>query len=379
MLLRHHSVPVKKSYKTPGAPVKFAMNIMITGTGSYVPENKVSNASFGDRSFYESNGKILSESHDLISNKFKDITGILERRYAGADQIMSDLALEAAKLALKDAHTDPETLDGIILAHTCGNITFGSSQADILPAIAARVKNELRIKNPSCIAYDLIFGCPGWVQGLIQARQSIIADDTQRYLVIGAETLSRVIDPHDRDSMIYSDGAAAVVLEGLKGDGSRGIISTASLTYSYDEFSYLGFDVSNKTGYEPEKRYLKMQGKKIYEFALTHVPEAMKCCFDKSRHDIKDLKKIFIHQANEKMDKAIIKKFFQLYGIDKSPEDVLPMNIHLLGNSSVATIPTLLDMVFKKKCDDHELQKGDVILFASVGAGMNVNAITYLV
>lgn len=355
------------------------MNIMITGTGSYVPEHKVSNESFGDRSFYESNGKILLDSHEQISTKFRDITGIIERRYADTDQVMSDLALEAAKLALQDSQTDPETLDGIILTHTCGNVSYGSSQADILPAIAARVKNELRIKNPSCIAYDLIFGCPGWVQGLILARQSIIADNAQRYLVIGAETLSRVIDPHDRDSMIYSDGAAAAVLEGLVGDGSQGIISTASLTYSYNEFAYLGFDISNKTGYEPAKRYLKMQGKKIYEFALTYVPEAMKSCFDKSRHNIKDLKKIFIHQANEKMDKAIIKKFFQLYGIEKSSEDVLPMNIHLLGNSSVATIPTLLDMVFKKKCEDHELQKGDVILFASVGAGMNVNAITYVV
>ncbi|PBQ31085.1 3-oxoacyl-ACP synthase [Sphingobacteriaceae bacterium] len=355
------------------------MNIMITGMGSYVPRNRVTNVSFSEHSFYESGGKAFSETHEAIARKFKDITGISERRYADNDQLMSDMAVIAGRLALEDAKVDPETLDGIILAHTCGNVPFGSSQADILPAIASRIKHELRIKNPACIAYDVIFGCPGWVQGLILARQSIIADNTKRFLVIGAETLSRVIDPHDRDSMIYADGAGAGVVELVEGDEKRGIISTAALTYTYDEFDYLSFNVSNKEGYAPEKRYLKMQGKKIYEFALKHVPGAMKTCFDKSGYGIKDLKKIFIHQANEKMDKAIIREFYRMYNLDVFPEEVLPMNIHLLGNSSVATIPTLLDMVLKNQQADHSLTKGDVILFASVGAGMNVNAVTYVV
>jgi 3-oxoacyl-[acyl-carrier-protein] synthase-3 len=91
------------------------------------------------------------------------------------------------------------------------------------------------------------------------------------------------------------------------------------------------------------------------------------------------LKKIFIHQANEKMDEAIIKELYKLYGITTTPENIMPMSIHNLGNSSVATIPTLFDMVQKGLMPEHKLTAGDVILFASVGAGMNINAVCYRV
>ncbi|WP_317898425.1 3-oxoacyl-ACP synthase III family protein [Aurantibacillus circumpalustris] len=347
--------------------------------GSYIPDNIVTNDNFKGHSFYERGGKEFIDSPEVTERKFRNITGISERRYVGKDQVMSDIAVIAARLALKNSGIDPETLDGIILAHTCGDVPFGSSQADFLPALASKVKHELQIKNPACVAFDILFGCPGWVQGLILARQAIIADGAKRYLVIGAETLSRVIDPHDRDSMIYADGAAAGIIEAVDSKESRGIVSTASLTFSYDEFDFLNFDTSYKEGHKPETRYLKMQGKKIYEFALKNVPLGMKQCLDKSGYGIDKLKKIFIHQANEKMDKAIIRDFYKLYNIDTPPADVLPMNIHLLGNSSVATIPTLLDMVLRKEQENHILEEGDVILFASVGAGMNINAITYVV
>lgn len=120
-----------------------------------------------------------------------------------------------------------------------------------------------------------------------------------------------------------------------------------------------------------------MKGRKVYEYALKNVPLAMKDCLDKAQIDIKDVKKIFIHQANEKMDEAIIKVLFKLYGIKEVPADIMPMSIHKLGNSSVATIPTLYDFVTKDKMPGHHIEKGDVILFASVGAGMNINAVCY--
>jgi 3-oxoacyl-[acyl-carrier-protein] synthase-3 len=119
-----------------------------------------------------------------------------------------------------------------------------------------------------------------------------------------------------------------------------------------------------------------MYGRKIYEFALNNVPQAMKTCLDKSGIDIKSVKKILIHQANEKMDEAIVKRFYKLYNMDM-PEDAMPMTINKLGNSSVATIPTLYDMILKNKLKNHQISKGDVIIFASVGAGMNINAIVY--
>jgi 3-oxoacyl-[acyl-carrier-protein] synthase-3 len=122
-----------------------------------------------------------------------------------------------------------------------------------------------------------------------------------------------------------------------------------------------------------------MHGRKVYEYAIKQVAEAMKECLEKAGVPIGKLKKVFIHQANEKMDDGIIKTLFKLYGIREVPKDIMPMTIHWLGNSSVATVPTLFDLVSKGKVDDHQMQKGDVILFASVGAGMNINAICYRV
>jgi 3-oxoacyl-[acyl-carrier-protein] synthase-3 len=120
-----------------------------------------------------------------------------------------------------------------------------------------------------------------------------------------------------------------------------------------------------------------MKGRKVYEYALRYVPEAMKGCLDKSGISIKELKKIFIHQANEKMDEAIITAFYNLYGTQQIPEGIMPMSIHWLGNSSVATIPTLYDLVRKEQVEGQQLHPGDVVLFASVGAGMNINAVAY--
>ena len=118
------------------------------------------------------------------------------------------------------------------------------------------------------------------------------------------------------------------------------------------------------------------KGRKIYEFALVNVPLAMKSALDKSGVSIDEVKKIFIHQANEKMDEAIIKRFFRLFK-KPVPEGIMPMSIHKLGNSSVATVPTLLDLVLKGEMENQEVKKGDIVIFTSVGAGMNLNAIVY--
>jgi 3-oxoacyl-[acyl-carrier-protein] synthase-3 len=110
---------------------------------------------------------------------------------------------------------------------------------------------------------------------------------------------------------------------------------------------------------------------------MKYVPAAMKDCLEKSGVGIHQLKKVFIHQANEKMDDGIVKRLYQLYDIPKAPEHIMPMSIHWLGNSSVATVPTLYDLVLKEKVEHHQVNPGDVIMFASVGAGMNINAVCY--
>lgn len=286
----------------------------------------------------------------------------------------SDIATIAAKKAIEDAKIDPETLDYIIFAHNFGNVKKGAIQTDILPSLATRVKFDLRIKNPKCVAYDMLFGCPGWVEGVIQAQAFIKAGMAKKCLVIGAETLSRVVDMHDRDSMIYSDGAGATIIEATEDEG--GILAHETASFTYDEAYYLFFgDSFNKT-HDPDVRYIKMHGRKIYEFALSQVPKAMVSCLEKSGIPIREVKKVLIHQANEKMDEAIIQRFYKHYK-QTPPEGIMPMSIHKLGNSSVATVPTLYDSILKGKVENQELHKGDVIIFASVGAGMNINAIVY--
>ena len=174
--------------------------------------------------------------------------------------------------------------------------------------------------------------------------------------------------------MIYSDGAGATVLELTDGEG--GFLAHETASFTYEESKFLYFGKSYNVDHNPDIRYLKMYGRKIYEFALTNVPLAMKACLDNSGIPIADVKKILIHQANEKMDEAIVQRFYKLYK-QTPPENVMPMNIKKLGNSSVATIPTLYDLILKGKIENQELHKGDVVLFASVGAGMNINAFVY--
>ena len=350
------------------------MGITITGTGSYIPKEITSNKDFENHDFYNEDGTSFAHQNDVIIEKFKAITGISERRYAQEKYSTSDIASFAAQKAIDYAKIDPETLDYIIVAHNYGDVKYGSNQSDTVPSLASRVKSNLQIENPSCVAYDLIFGCPGWLEAMIQANAFIKAGIAKKCLVIGAETLSRVTDPHDRDSMIYSDGAGATIIEHT--NDTDGIISHATATHAIEEANYIYFGNSNNLEDQNPRKYIKMNGRKIYNFALTNVPKAMKSCLEDSGFDIKDLKKILIHQANEKMDEAIVKRFYGLYDM-QAPQDIMPMTINTLGNSSVATVPTLYDLIVNNNMEGHSINKGDLIMFASVGAGMNINAMVY--
>ncbi len=349
---------------------------VITGTGSYVPTLIKKNSDFLTNQFLNEDGSTMEYANDVVIEKFRAITGIEERRYASADLKSSDLAYLAAQKAIEDAKVDPEELDYIILAHNFGDVKSTAIQSDMVPSLASRVKHKLGIKNPGCVAYDILFGCPGWIQGVIQAEAFIKAGIANKCLVIGTETLSRVLDPFDRDSMIYSDGAGACVIESVVNNTTSGILSHIAQTDTLDECYYLFFGKSFDKKADEDTRYIKMHGRKIYEYALNNVPLAMKKALDKSGIDIAEVKKVFIHQANEKMDEAIIKRFYRLYKT-KLPEGIMPMSIHKLGNSSVATVPTLFDLVKRGEIENQEINKGDVIIFASVGAGMNINAIVY--
>mgnify|MGYP000957632085 FL=1 len=200
-------------------------------------------------------------------------------------------------------------------------------------------------------------------------------------MVIGSETLSRISDPHDRDSMIYSDGAGAVILEGVESDEPIGILSSISRSDTIVHNMMLWMGKSNNPNLEGSELFLKMQGHNLYKYALQTVPSLVKEAMEFAKVGIDDIKHVLIHQANNKMDEEILKRLFDLYGVKNMQQshifDVMPMTISWLGNSSVATLPTLTDLLLKGKIESHTTNKGDTIAYASVGAGMNINAMIY--
>lgn len=350
-----------------------AINTVITGTGSYIPQNIISGNEFLNSTFFE-NGNLLEKENSEIINKFSEITEIVERRYACPEQLSNRIGAKAAEKAIENAGIDKETLDYIIFCHNFGDIPLGSNRTDILPSLASKVKQQLGIENPDCVAYDIIFGCPGWVQGAIQADYYIKSGDAKRVMVIGAETLSRIIDPHDRDSMIFSDGAGAVIFEAEESEEKKGILAHKTETHAVNHGNLLTMGKSAHPDETNGNLYLKMNGRKLYEFAVVQVPQVIKKAIDKAGLSVEDVNIVFVHQANGKMDTAIMKRLFKLYGKDIVPENLVPMTISWLGNSSVATVPTLLDLVLKGEVKGYKVKPGDVAVFASVGAGMHINA-----
>lgn len=350
---------------------------VITGSGSYIPTRKIKNEDFLQHTFYDQEGKKLTKRNEEIIRRFSDITGILERRYVTTDLVTSDIAYFAAKEALVTAGIDGETLDYIIVAHNFGDIREENRRSEFVPTLASRVKHKLDIKNPATVCYDLPFGCAGWLQALIQADFYIQSGNARRVLVIGAETLSRIADPHDRDSMIYSDGAGAVIVEAHESKKPVGILSHYTNTVAADLTYVLRMDKSNNPDYPGSDLFLKMQGRLLYEHALKIVPNVIKESIERAGISIESVDKLLIHQANTKMVESILKRLYEEYGIKQVPDYVMPLTISWLGNSSVATLPTLYDLFSKGKLENQELKKGNIIVFASVGAGVNINSMVY--
>ena len=360
----------QESYNNTGA--------VFAATGSFIPSICVPNDAFLTSQFFNTDGTPVEKEPQRIIDKFKEITGIAERRYGTHNQKTSDLGFLSATAALNSSGIDKEKLDYIIVAHNFGDVTYGSNRTDMVPTLASRIKYRLQIQNPDCVAYDLPFGCPGWLEGIIQANYFIRSGDAKYCMVIGTEMLSRVIDPHDRDSMLYSDGSGAVIMATGTNTTEEGIIAHKTQTHALDHAMLLKMGRSYAPDSENDENiYLKMKGRKLYEFALTQVPLVIKAALDKAKLHIRDIDKVLIHQANEKMDVAILERLFKLYNEEKIPENLMPMTISTLGNNSVATIPILLDLILKGKIKNQQINRGDKAIFASVGAGMNINALVY--
>jgi 3-oxoacyl-[acyl-carrier-protein] synthase-3 len=365
-LYREFGIMNKKIYTT------------IIGSGSYIPELVLKNEDFSNHTFYDPKTKQpIEKSNTEIIEKFEEITNIKERRWAKPDQMTSDLAALAAEDAFRSTGVDKETIDFLIVGHNFGNIEDDTNRSMMLPAVSARVKQHLEIKNPSVVAFDVVAGCPSWVQALIVADSLVKSGQYKRGLVVGADVNSRVGDPFDRDCLIFADGAGAVIVEGIESNVPVGILSHAARTDAVGFAELLVQGPSLNEDEDRSKRYIRMQGHKVYVYALQNVPGVAKKALDDAGLSLSDISKVLIHQANEKMDEAICQRLMKLYNMSGDPHDLMPMTISELGNTSSATIPTMYDMIKKEKMNGHKIKPGDNIIFTSVGAGMNINAVIY--
>lgn len=350
----------------------------IIGSGSVLPKIKKANNAFWSNTFFNKDHEQMTKTNEAITAKFEEVAGIVERRVAEKGVKASDLGAQAGRLALESSGIDPETLEYIIVAHNFGDVNYGTIQSDMLPNLAAKVKQKLGIKNPHCIAYDILFGCPSWVQAMIQANYYIKSGDVKRVMVVGADTVSRMTDPHDIDGMLFADGGGAAIFEAVEyedGEAPTGILSHVTVSDCVGEADYLKMCDSLKP--ETEGKYIRMYGKGVFRYAVTKVPTAMNDCLTKAGLKLEDVDKFVMHQANMKMNKIILKRLYEMNGYTDYPEEMMPLVVDKLGNSSAATVPTVLDLIMKGVMDGQTIKKGDIVVFASVGAGMHANCVVY--
>ena len=342
-----------------------------------MPERRIANSYFLNNVFMDSNGIPNAKPTAEIIDKLEQITGIKERGYISEKGDSVPLMVAASEKALTDWGKDKNLIDGIIVAHNAGNMLEGRDGFHTVPNMAALLKNKLGIENFECFAYDLLFGCPGWLQGLIQAHQAIQMGDAKHVLVIGIEVASRLLDPHDLDSMILADGCGAAVISGSEIGEDSGIISYATFSHALEDISCIYLDKSyNKDISAPT--LFKMNGKDVYKYATVWVPKVIKKALDKAGFTASDVDLFLFHQANGKMLHAFANNLAHMYGIEGlSFDDKIPTTIDFTGNTSVATIPTMLDLILKNNLGECKIKKGDLVVMASVGAGMHCNALVY--
>ncbi|WP_066072332.1 beta-ketoacyl-ACP synthase III [Alkalithermobacter thermoalcaliphilus] len=312
----------------------------ILGIGSFVPEKVVTNFDME---------KIVDTSDEWIFTR----TGIKERRIAGENVATSDLATNAAKIALENASTKPEEIDLIIVATVTPDMTF--------PSTACIVQKNIGATRAA--AFDLEAACSGFIYSLSIANQFIQSGTYKKILVIGAETLSKIVDWTDRNTcVLFGDGAGAVVLgevdenEGilstyLGADGSGGQFLTqpaggSRLPASFDT-------VNNKL------HFIKMEGNEVFKFAVRIMGESAKKAIELAGLTSEDIDFIVPHQANIRIIEASAKRL-------KVSMDKVYVNLDKYGNMSSASIPVALDEAYKAKA----IKRGDNIVLVGFGGGL---------
>lgn len=315
------------------------MAARIIGTGSGLPEHIVTN-------------DYLSTMVDTSDEWIKERTGIRERRISEGETT-SDLASKAAKQALESAGMPGEQIELILVA------TFTPDSH--MPSTACMVQQSIKAVNAVC--FDISAACTGFVYALSCAYAYIQAGMYKNALVIGAETISKTVDWTDRGTcVLFGDGAGAVVVQAdelgkmtfVQGaDGSKGGVLT-----------YKGQGLNNLlTRSDDNKSYIYMDGQEVFKFAVKKVPECMEELLVKTNTDMDEIKYFCLHQANKRIIHSVAKRL-------KQPEEKFPMNLDKYGNTSAASIPILLDELYRKNC----IQKGDKYIISGFGGGLTWGA-----
>jgi 3-oxoacyl-[acyl-carrier-protein] synthase-3 len=313
--------------------------VSITGLGCYVPKRVLTNDELAQR---------VDTSDEWIQTR----TGIKERRIAAPEEATSDLCIPAAEAALADAALAGSEIDLIIVATITADMPF--------PSTAAILANQLGAENAA--AYDLSAGCTGFVYALTQGYGAIAAGLARRVLVVGADTLSRVVDWSDRSTcVLFGDGAAAVVLEEVEAGGFHVFELGADGAGGMELFMAAGGSrrPSSVETVAAGEHYLKMNGREVYRFATRVLSSSAQAVLEASGRSIADIDLYVPHQANLRIIEHAAKKL----GIEKERVFV---NVDRYGNTSSASIPLAL-------CEARQegrLKDGTVVLMTGMGAGL---------
>ena len=312
----------------------------IISTGSYVPENVITNHDLE---------KIVDTTDEWITER----TGIKERRIVNGEQAVSDLAFEAASLALKRAHLKPKDIDLIIVATVTGDMPF--------PSTACLVQSKLGAKNAA--AFDLNAACSGFMYGLHVANSLIRSGAHNRVLLIGAEVLSKFTDWQERSTCIlFGDGAGAVILEPTKekrGIQSTHINSNGNLS---DLISLPGGGSRypcSRDSILKRLHYIKMKGNETFKVAVRTLEELAARTLEENNLDPSELSLLIPHQANIRIIQATAKRL----GL---PMEKVFLNIEKYGNTSAASIP----IAFDEAVQTGRIKDGDNILLEAFGGGL---------
>ncbi len=314
------------------------MNIGILGTGSYVPEKKLTNDDLA---------KIVDTNDEWIFTR----TGIRERRIASENQATSDLSYEAALRAIDNAKIDKNEIDLVIVAT--------STPDYLMPSTAAIVQDKLGIK---AAGFDQVAACTGFVYGLMTGYSFIKSGIYKKVLVIGADTFSKYVDWEDRGTCIlFGDGAGAVVLGEVEtggylsgdlnadGSGCQELIIPSSGSKK---------PLSQQT-LDNKEQFVKMNGREIFKFAVRVFPETVEKTLSEIKMNVNDVDLFIPHQANIRIIESIAKRFEQ-------PLDKFYVNLDKYGNTSAATIPIALDEATK----EGRIKKGDKVMMIGFGGGL---------